>query len=69
MRGSERRTSNESPLLTRHGRWNVSPRRQQNIRSYIVPVITRDRKDSAMRRGKPTVAKIGIDGTDDGDTA
>jgi hypothetical protein len=69
MRGSERRTGNETPLLTRDRRWNVSPRGQQNISGSIVPVIPRDRKHSAVRGRKTTVANLRVGGADDGDTA
>src|SRR2546426_11931512 len=69
MRGSKRRAGNEAPLLTRHRRWNVSPRRQQNISGYIVPVISSDRKHSAVRGRKATVANLRVGGADDGDTA
>jgi hypothetical protein len=69
MRGSKRRTVDEAPLLTRHRRWNVSPRGQQNISAYIVPVISSDRKHPAVRGRKPTVADLRVGGTDNGDTA
>jgi hypothetical protein len=69
VRGSKRRTGNEAPLLTRHRRWNVSPRGQQNISGYIVPVISRDRKHSAVRGRKPAVADFRVGGADNGDTA
>ena len=69
MRGSERRTGNEAPLLTHDRRWNVSPRGQQNISGHIVPVIPRDRKHSPVRSRKAAIADLRIRGADNGDTA